>query len=44
MEIEVKDYFQYNAAVTLTLFFVSFATLVLNFLTRVDVIRRNTMR
>lgn len=34
MEIEVKDYFQYNAAVTLTLFFVSFATLVLNFLTR----------
>lgn len=34
MEIEVKDYFQYNAAVTLTMFFISFATLILNFLTR----------
>lgn len=34
MEIEVKDYFQYNAAVTLTIFFISFATLILNFLTR----------
>ena len=34
MEIEVKDYFQYNAVVTLTMFFISFATLVLNFLTR----------
>ena len=34
MEFEVKDYFQYNAVVTLTMFFISFATLVLNFLTR----------
>lgn len=34
MEIEVKDYFQYNAVVTLTMFFISFATLVLSFLTR----------
>ena len=33
MEIELKDYFQYNAVVTLTMFFISLATLVLNFLT-----------
>ena len=34
MEIEIKDYFQYNAAVTLTMFFISFIAIVLNFLTR----------
>ena len=34
MEIEIKDYFKYNAAVTLTMFFISFISIVLNFLTR----------
>lgn len=34
MEFELKEYFQYNAVITLTMFFISFATLVLNFLTR----------
>lgn len=34
MEIELKDYFQYNAKVTLTMFFISFTTLILNILTR----------
>jgi len=34
MEIEVTDYLNYNAFVTLTMFFISFVTMILNYLTK----------
>ena len=34
MQIELTDYFQYNATVTLTMFFISFIVLILNYITK----------